>query len=159
MINIVPFLLILNLAVARRKNKSSQLTELELVAEEIRIVGVLGYTIILSIYFFSIPSLSYSKAHGNRDILLVEPDEYTVFLIALISFSLVVAGIYLKLKKRWAYYLCLFVDFILIVYSFLLVLDLGIISMIPIIVFTYLLYKLTRPTFRSQLFQSHQDKM
>src|SRR3990167_8509081 len=84
------------------------LGRLVLVADEIKAVGILGYVVILSIFFYSIPVLRYMHDKKGYDILLVEPDGYTVFLIAFLSFSLVVGGVYLKARRRWAYGLLVF---------------------------------------------------
>jgi hypothetical protein len=151
-INVVPFFLVFHLVMLRRKQLAGEhLPELNLIAGEIKIVGVLGYFVILSTFFFSIPVLQYMDTKPGYDILLVEPDGYTVFLMALISFSLVVFGIYLREKKKWAYWAVMVLIGFLVCYAFFAVLEMGLFASIPVVVFTYLLYRLTRPSLRKEL--------
>ncbi|MDZ4241357.1 MAG: hypothetical protein U1D99_00870 [Candidatus Omnitrophota bacterium] len=152
LINVVPFAMVFPLVHRRhRQMKGAPFSDLPLIADEVRAVGLLGYYVILSIYFFSIPVLQYMKARRGYDILLVQPDGYTVFLIAFISFALVVSGVYLNAGRVWAYHLAHAVLTALLASSFFSVLDLGAVALVPVAVFSYLLYKLRRPVVLREL--------
>lgn len=154
-INIVPFFLVFNLVMHRRRQLSgANYNELKLVASEIQTVGILGYFVILSMFFFSIPVLQYLNTKPGYQILLVQPDGYTVFLIAFISFALVVASVYLKGKRRWAYRLSLFLITLLVLYSFFAVLEFGFFAMVPVVLFSYLLYRLKKSSLRKEFFNA-----
>jgi len=151
-INILPFFLLFHLVMRRREQFYGKgHSELALVAREIKIVGVMGYVIILSMFFFSIPVLRYLKTKPGYDIILIEPDGFTVYLIALLSFALVVSGIYLKVRRAWAFYLLVFLLWSLLGYAFFSILEWGLISAVPVAVFSYLLYQLSRPSLRREL--------
>ncbi len=152
LINIIPFFLVFHLVMKRREQfKGKYFSELDLVAKEIQIVGLLGYYVILSIFFLSIPVLQYLNTKPGYNILLVEPDGFTVFIIAFLSFSLVVCSVYLKNKRIWAYRLSSFIIAGLLVYSFFSILEWGFISIVPVTVFAYLLFRLKRPHLREEL--------
>ena len=154
-INIVPFLLVFHQVIRRRRQlRGERFSELNLVAGEIQIVGLLGYYVILSIFFYSIPVLKYLQTRPGYDIVLIEPDGFTVYLIAMISFSMVVASIYLKVKRLWAYRLLIVILCTLTVYSFFTILEFGLISAVPLIVFSYLAYRLTRPTLKKEFYDT-----
>jgi len=151
LINLLPFFLVFSLTLRRRRQRFGvKMNELVLVADEINTVGILGYVVILSIFFFSIPVLRYMHDTKGYDILLVEPDGYTVFLLAFFSFSLVVGGVYLKARRHWAYWLLNLEITLLLVAAFFTVLDIGAIGIVPIIVFSYLLYKLKSPALKQE---------
>lgn len=151
-INIVPFFLVFNLVMRRRRMPSGNpLSELKLIAAEIKTVGILGYFVILSMFFFSIPVLQYLNTKPGYQILLVQPNGYTVFLIALLSFALVVGSIYLKMKRRWAYRILMTLMTLLVGYSFFAVLEFGVIALVPVVLFSYLLYHLKRPSLLKEL--------
>jgi hypothetical protein len=155
LINIVPFFLVFNLVMRRRRQLSgANYSELRLVSSEFQTVGILGYFVILSIFFFSIPVLQYLNTKPGYHILLVQPDGYTVFLIAFISFAMVVGSIYLKERRRWAYRLLLFISTLLVGYSFFAVLEFGFLAIVPVVLFCYLLYRLRKPSLRQE-FRGH----
>ena len=152
LINIVPFFLVFHLVMKRRDQfKGKGHSDLKLIAKEIQIVGLLGYYVILSIFFFSIPVLQYLNTKPGYNIILVKPDDYTVFLISFISFALVVSSVYLKNKRFWAYQLSFFIITGLLVYSFFSILEWGLISIVPVTVFAYLMYRLKNPLLRREL--------
>lgn len=152
LINIVPFFLVFHLVMKRRDQfRGKGHSELKLTAKEIQIVGLLGYYVILSIFFFSIPVLQYLNTKPGYNIVLVQPDDYTVFLISFISFSLVVCSVYLKWKRVWAYRLSLFIITGLLIYAFFSILEWGLISFVPVTVFAYLTYRLKRPSLHREL--------
>ena len=152
LINVMPFFLVFHLVMRRRRQfLDKKDSELGLVGDEIKIVGILGYVVILSIYFFSIPVLRYLKTKPGYDILLVEPDGFTVFLIAFLSFTLVVASIYLKAKRRWAYDVLSVLSGILLLYAFFSVLEWGCISGVPVTLFAYICYRLSRPGLKREI--------
>jgi len=154
-INVVPFFVVFHLVIRRRKQFiSNKFGEARLLANEIQTVGLSGYFVILSIYFFSIPVINYLNTQPGYEILLIEPDGYTVFMIAFISFWLVVAGVFLKYKKMWAHKLAIFIISLLMFYSFFSILELGIIAVVPVTVFLYLLYRLTRNTLKEEIFNT-----
>jgi len=152
LINIVPFFLVFHMVMKRRDQLRGQgHSELKLIAKEIQIVGLLGYYVILSIFFFSIPVLQYLNTKPGYNIVLVQPDNYTVFLISFISFALVVSSVYLKWKRVWAYRLSLFIITGLLIYAFFSILEWGLISFVPVTVFAYLMYRLKRPQLYREL--------
>lgn len=153
LINVAPFFLVFHMVMRRRQHFHGRPDSvLNLLADEFKIVGILGYVVILSIFFFSIPVLRYLKTKPGYDIILVQPDGFTVYLIATLSFTLVVAGVYLKLRKKWAYFLLLFLVWILLIYAFFTILEWGLISMVPVLLFAYLRYRLVQPALRRELF-------
>ncbi len=151
-INIVPFFFVFHL-VMRRRNKiyQSRFNELELIVSELQIVGLLGYFVILSIFFFSIPVLLYLRSKPGYDIVFVEPDGYFIAITAFISFLLVVSAIFLKYKYLWAYRLALFLVNLLLFLSFFFILEVGFISIVPVVLFAYLSYRLTRRSLKRKL--------
>ncbi len=152
LINVVPFILVFKLVVNRRRQMAGHLfSELKLVAGEIYIVGIFGYVDIMSIYFFSIPVMRYMNIKNGFHIDYVEPDGFTVYLISIISFALVTCGIYLKEKRWWAWWLSVFLIGCLNVYAILSTLQYGFVSLIPITMFSYILFRLTRPNLKNEL--------
>ncbi|MCD4780856.1 MAG: hypothetical protein K8S27_09970 [Candidatus Omnitrophica bacterium] len=153
LINIVPFVFFFQLIMKRREQwLGSKHSEIILVAGELQTVGFLGYYIILSIFFYSIPVLKYI----NKDefyIFLIEPEDYTVATIAIISFTLVVCAIFMRHRFLWAYRLAVVIINLLLIYSFFHILEIGPVCIVPIIVFGYLLYRLTKPTFLKELLE------
>jgi hypothetical protein len=151
-INVIPFVMVFHLVMRRRqKQNKNSFSELLLVSGEMQVVGLLGYYVILSIYFFSIPVMIYGNKYCGYNIGLVEPDGYTVFLIAFISYALVVCSVYLRNKRMWAYRLSIFILSLLLLQSFFSILDIGEVCVVPVVLFTYLLYRLKRPSLMSEL--------
>ena len=152
LINIVPFFLVFHLVVRRRDQRPGRRrSELVLTAKELQTVGLLGYYVILSIFFFSIPVLKYLNTKPGYDILLIAPDNYTVFIISVVSFSLVVCSVYLQGRRRWAWDMAFYLVSGLLCYSFFAVLEWGAICIVPVSVFAYLLFRLTRPGLRADM--------
>ncbi len=156
LINVVPFFLVFHLVMKRRKHHLGEKNnELDLIASEIIIVGILGYFIILSIYFFSIPVLLHTQSTSKYNIMLVEPDGHIVFYVAYFSYALVVCGIYLKAKKIWAHRALLLILCLLLFFGYFTILELGLIAFVPIALFSYLLFRLTRPGLKKELFRKN----
>jgi len=152
LVNVVPFFLAFHLVMQRRKKLAgAHFSELALIGGELQTVGILGYFVILSIYFCSIPVLNYINTKPGYEILYVAPEPETVLILAVISFSLVVAGIFLRWKKRWAYHLAYFVVSLLMFYAFLSILHYGWVSIVPVVLFSYLLFRLTRESLKREL--------
>jgi hypothetical protein len=145
LINVVPFFFVFHLVMRRRRNRQDKkFNELELIVSEVQIVGLLGYFIILSIFFFSIPVIVYLNTRRGYDIIFVEPDGYFIAITAFISFLLVAGAIFMKYQHVWAYRLTLFLINLLLFLSFFFILEVGVISFVPVILFAYLSYRLTR---------------
>ncbi len=152
-LNAFPFIVLVHMI--RRRNKQQvghKFSEVDLMAWEILTTGVLGYFIILSMYFFSIPVLNYVKPEGRYGIYYVSPEGTTVYLISYISYCLAACGIYLRRKKRWAYFFTIFIVICILFYAFFSVLEIGGIAFVPVIISSYLLYRLTRASFKKEFF-------
>ncbi len=152
LINVVPFFLVFHLVMKRRRQLSgAPYSDLMLVAGELKIIGILGYFVILSIYFFSIPVLEYTDPDVGYSIRDVEPGESTVLVIAVVSFMLVVGGIYLQKKKIWAYKMSKALVILLTAYAITSTLHYGAISLVPIIFFSYFINKLKNENLLKEL--------
>ncbi|MGE0268231.1 MAG: hypothetical protein AB7S78_07235 [Candidatus Omnitrophota bacterium] len=151
LINVVPFFLVFHLVMQRRRAENDSASQVKLIAGELKIVGIFGYFIILSIYFFSIPVLEYMNVGSGYNIRYVQPDPYTVYLIATVSFYLVCSGIYLRVYKYWAFRLAILLIILLLFYAFSSILHYGLISLVPVILFAYFLYRLTREELVTEL--------
>lgn len=152
LINVVPFFLVFHLVMQRRsQSRTEPASQVKLIANELKIVGILGYFVILSIYFFSIPVLDYMNGSSGYNIRYVQPDSFTVYLIAAVSFYLVCSGVYLGVYKYWAFRLSVLLIIFLLFYAFSSVLHYGLISFVPVILFTYFLYRLTREELVAEL--------
>ncbi len=144
-INVVPFLLLFNMVMRRRRQLRGQpSSHVRLVAGEITIVGLLGYFVILSAFFVSIPVIDYMNDRQSYRVMYVAPEGSTVYVIAAISFYLVCAGVFLQRYHYWAFRLAVLLVMILIFYAFFSVLHYGPVALVPVTVFAYLLYRLTR---------------
>lgn len=151
LINVVPFFLVFHLVMQRRRGVGKPGSEVSLIAGELKIVGILGYFVILSIYFLSIPVLNYMNNGSGYNIIYVQPDPFTVYMIAAVSFYLVCSGVYLGAYKYWAFRLAVILIIFLLFYAFSSILHYGLISLVPVVLFTYFLYRLTREDFVSEL--------
>lgn len=151
LINVVPFFLVFHLVMRRRRGVGKPGSEVSLIADELKIVGILGYFVILSIYFLSIPVLNYMNNGSGYNIIYVQPDPLTVYMIAAVSFYLVCSGVYLGAYKYWAFRLAVMLIIFLLFYAFSSILHYGLISLVPVVLFTYFLYRLTREDFVSEL--------
>jgi len=151
LINVVPFFLVFHLVMQRRRGVGKPGSEVNLIAGELKIVGILGYFVILSIYFLSIPVLNYMNNGSGYNIIYVQPDPFTVYMIAAVSFYLFCSGVYLGAYKYWAFRLAVILIIFLLFYAFTSILHYGLISLVPVILFTYFLYRLTREDFVSEL--------
>lgn len=152
LINVVPFFLVFHLVMQRRRRVAGEpVSEVNLIAGELKIVGILGYFVILSIYFLSIPVLNYINHGSGYNIIYIQPDPLTVYLIAAVSFYLVCSGVYLGAYKYWAFRLAVILIILLLFYAFSSILHYGLISLVPVVLFTYFLYRLTREDFVSEL--------
>lgn len=152
LINVVPFILVFHMVIKRRRQFGGKnYSDVALIAGEIKIIGILGYFVILSIFFFSIPVLEYTDADVGYNIRDVEPGESTVLVIATISFMLVVAGIFLERKKVWAYRMAKALVILLTAYAITSTLHYGAISLVPIIFFSYFINKLKNENILNEL--------
>ena len=144
-INVVPFLLLFHMVMRRRKQlRGVPSSHVKLVAGELTIVGMLGYYVILSAFFVSIPVMDYMNDRQDFRVMYVAPEGSTVYGIAAISFYLVCAGVFLQRYHYWAFRLAVLLVMILIFYGFLSVLHYGPVALVPVSVFSYLLFRLTR---------------
>lgn len=144
LINVVPFFLLFQLVMQRRRQlKGEKVSHVKLLAGELTIVGLLGFYVILSAFFVSIPVMEMMNDREGYRVLYVAPEGSTVYAIAAISFYLVCAGIFLQRYHYWAFRLAVLLIMVLTFYAFFSVLHYGPIAMVPVCVFVYLLYRLT----------------
>lgn len=143
--NVVPFVLLFHLVMRRRRQmRGEPSSHVRLVAGELTIVGVLGYFVILSAFFISIPVMDYMNDRQSYRVMYVAPEGSTVYVIAAISFYLVCAGVFLQRYHYWAFRLAVLLVMVLIFYGFFSILQYGAVALVPVTVFAYLLFRLTR---------------
>lgn len=143
--NVVPFFLLFHMVMQRRKQlRGEPASHVRLVAGELTIVGLLGYYVILSAFFISIPVMDFMNGQPGYRVMYVVPEGATVYGIAVISFYLVCAGMFLQRYHYWAFRLAVLMILILILYAFFSILHYGPVALVPVIVFVYLLFRLTR---------------
>ncbi|MCA9394374.1 MAG: hypothetical protein KC900_09245 [Candidatus Omnitrophica bacterium] len=150
--NVVPFFLLFHMIMQRRRQlRGEPASHVRLVAGELTIVGLLGYYVILSAFFVSIPVMDYMNDRQGYRVMYVAPEGSTVYVIAAISFYLVCAGIFLQRYHYWAYRLAVLMVMVLIMYAFFSVLHYGPVALVPVTVFVYLLFRLTREELVNEL--------